>query len=223
MKANEYFDRLLGQLQNKGDSNIAIQQARYMKDQFEFLGLKAGPLKEQLRIFRQENSLPDPDQLDDLCRLCFACQYREVQYCALEITKRSIKKVPEEFIRTLEWMVVNESWWDSVDALAGLIGEHLTRYPELQPRTTDGYNTCDNMWLVRVSIIFQLKYRDQTNFNLLTRYILNHKESKEFFIRKAQGWALRQYSKFQPEKVRAFIEAHPELSGLTRREASKYL
>ena len=85
------------------------------------------------------------------------------------------------------------------------------------------WNRSQNMWLVRTSLIFQLKYKDAVRFDLLSDYILNHMDSREFFIQKAMGWALRQYSKFEPDEVIRFAAEHHDLPNLTRKEAMKHL
>lgn len=223
MEVKEYFENLEAWMIDKGDPDTAIQQSKYMKNNFEFIGMKAKIWMGHLRNFYKANGYPKDDQLPQFTEMCYGSPYREIHYCCIETVQRRLKHQSQDFIDTLKWMVVTNSWWDSVDWLAGLIGAHLKRFPQLQPLTTDSFNQSDNMWLIRVSIIFQLKYKDDVDFEKLTTYILNHVDSHEFFIRKAQGWALRQYSKFQPELVSDFVEAHPELSGLTKREASKYL
>jgi 3-methyladenine DNA glycosylase AlkD len=118
-------------------------------------------------------------------------------------------------------LICQKSWWDTVDFIAAtLVGGLLHKFPELKPEM-DKWNRDEDMWKVRTSMLFQLKYKDEVDFEALSRYILTHAESKEFFLRKASGWALRQYSKFNPDAVRHFIASH-ELSPLTVREGSKY-
>ena len=223
MTVQEYYQHLESTLTSQGHPDTAIQQAKYMKNRFEFIGMKAKVWMGHLRKFYKEFGYPEDSALREFTELCYASPYREIHYCCLETVQRRLKYMQKDFIDQLEWLIVTNSWWDTVDWLSGLVGKHLQSYPDLQPQTTHRFNTSDNMWLIRVSIIFQLKYKEDVDFELMKSYILAHWDSKEFFIRKAQGWALRQYSKFNPEAVRKFLDDHPELSGLTHREGRKYL
>ena len=102
------------------------------------------------------------------------------------------------------------------------MGEIVKRYPEVIEETINQWAVHDNMWLRRTAILFQLKYKEQTNENLLYHYINKNADSKEFFIQKAIGWALREYSKTNSESVKTFIEGN-QLARLSVREGSKYL
>lgn len=222
-KLQDYYDRLEDSIHKAGDPDRAVEQMRYMRNQFDFAGLKAKAWMDVLRLHYKKFGYPPDDAIKEFSELCYRSSYREMHYIGLETVQRRLKYQPKEFIDQLEWLTVTHSWWDTVDWLSGLIGMHFKNYPELQPETTDRWNASDNFWLVRVSIIFQLKYKEATDFDMLCRYILAHWSSKEFFIRKAQGWALRQYAKYEPELVRAFVAENPKLSGLTKREALKHL
>jgi 3-methyladenine DNA glycosylase AlkD len=122
----------------------------------------------------------------------------------------------------LERLITTKSWWDSVDSIAPLVGELARKYPELVEENINHWSKHDNYWLRRASILFQLKYKDETNEALLYDYMVKNADSKEFFIQKAIGWALREYSKTNPKSVKAFIEGN-QLAPLSIREGSKYL
>ena len=127
---------------------------------------------------------------------------------------------PIEFI---EFMIVNKPWWDTVDWVASHhAGTYFKMFPHLIREKTGAWMNSENIWLQRSALLFQLKYKRHTDEKLLFDYILKLKDSKEFFIRKAIGWALREYSKTAPESVVHFVET-TELSGLSRREALKWL
>lgn len=223
MSVSEYFEGLVQVFEENGDPDVAFQQSKYMKNQFEYYGMKAPKWTGLLKKYYKDNGYPELSELREFSELCYGYPKRELHYAALETIQRKQKQLPEDFIDQFKWLVLTNSWWDTVDWLAGLIGSHLLNHESLQTQTTDQWNESENMWLIRVSIIHQLKYRDKTDFELMKRYILRHSQSKEFFIRKAQGWALRQYSKFRPDLVKTFVLEHPELSGLTKREALKYV
>ncbi len=118
---------------------------------------------------------------------------------------------------------MTKSWWDTVDGIASnAVGKIAAQFPKVISETIEGWAYGDHLWLQRASIIFQLKYKTATNEELLYRYMIQHADSKEFFIQKAIGWALREYSKTNPQSVRAFIDEH-SLPKLSVREGSKYI
>ena len=121
----------------------------------------------------------------------------------------------EELIRT-------QSWWDTVDGINKLVGLHFKRYPELIRPVTERWMASEYFWLQRVCIIFQLTYRAQTDQELMFAYIRRVAHSKEFFLQKAAGWALRQYAKTNPAAVQQFLDT-TAVAPLTRREAMKAL
>jgi 3-methyladenine DNA glycosylase AlkD len=139
-----------------------------------------------------------------------------------------LKKIPKngfaiEDIHALEHFIVTKSWWDTVDLIASnAVGRYMLQFPEKRDTTIDHWRKSDNIWLNRSCLIFQLKYKDQTNFKLLKSLIQQYQFENEFFIQKAIGWSLREYSKTNPEGVRDFIEAIG-LKGLAYREGGKYL
>ncbi|MBK7987751.1 MAG: DNA alkylation repair protein [Ignavibacteria bacterium] len=119
-------------------------------------------------------------------------------------------------------MILMTSWWDTTDAISsGIIGEYLRKQSQDRIRTyAEHLMKSDNMWLQRTALIFQRKYKDQTDKELLFSLCERLSESKEFFIRKGMGWALREYAYREPELVRDFVLSH-SVSPLTRREALK--
>ena len=194
-----------------------------MRHQFEFYGLKAPEWMALAKQIFADKGIPEGQALKELVRLAMEDEYREANYFALETAQKVQKKQPEEFIDFLEELITTRSWWDTVDWLAKLVGIHFRRFPHLIVPVTEKWMASDNIWLQRVCIIFQLLYKEKTDADLMFHYILELQDSKEFFIQKAAGWALRQYSKTEPEKVLDFIKAHPGLAPLTKREGLKWL
>jgi 3-methyladenine DNA glycosylase AlkD len=120
-------------------------------------------------------------------------------------------------------MITNKSWWDTVDFIATkLVGTYLVLYPCERKNYVNKWINSGNIWLQRTAILFQLKYKEQTDFELLTYIIRQLNHTDEFFINKAIGWALREYSKTNPVKVKEFIDS-VQLSNLSIKEGSKYL
>ena len=206
------------------DPERAARMQAYMKDKFSYFGINSPGVKSLLKNYFLENEYPKPDELSEILYELWEWDEREMQYVGLRLLRRIVKKLSSDFIVTLEDLITRKSWWDTVDALSVDAGTLLLIYPELQPATTDRWIKSDLMWLRRAAIIHQLMYRDKTNWSMMQRYILETCHEPEFFIRKAGGWALRQYSKTDPVAVKAFIDQYKsKLSGLTIREGSKYL
>ncbi|MCB0569135.1 MAG: DNA alkylation repair protein [Phaeodactylibacter sp.] len=223
MAPAEYLSHIKATFRQKGDPERAQGQMAYMRNQFEYYGLKA---PEWVALSKQAfagEGLPEGENLQELLRLCFEDEYREVQYFALEMAQKVIKKQPENFIHTLEELICTKSWWDTVDWISKLVGIHFRRYPALTGPVTERWMASGNIWLQRVCLIFQLMYKDKTDEALLFQYILRLQGSREFFIQKGAGWALRQYSKTAPDAVMAFIESNTGLPALTKREGLKWL
>ncbi|MBM5605379.1 DNA alkylation repair protein [Listeria seeligeri] len=193
----------------------------YMKNQFTFLGIRAGERKKLLARFLKEQG--EPVDLLGLVKILFQEEEREFQYVAIDLLSRYGKKQPSEAISVYEELVVQKSWWDTVDGLAGtVISNHFAMYPELIPSYNAKWIDGDNIWLARTAILFQLKYKEKTDAELLFSNCEKWLDSKEFFIQKAIGWALRQYAKESPEEVRRFVKSH-SLAPLSKREALKHI
>lgn len=219
----EYLRFVKERLLIEGDPDYAEKQLKYMRNQFEYYGLRAS---HWLRIYRElykDLGVYSGQELEHFCELCFDDEYREIQYLAIEMVQKQWKVHPKEHIELLEFLLLNKSWWDSVDWIAKLVGMHFQKYPELIKSITRKWMNSGNFWLQRVSIIFQLKYKSSTDVDLLFGYILEVADSKEFFLRKAAGWALRQHSRVDSVIVRKFVSENPQLSALTRKEALRLL
>ena len=120
-------------------------------------------------------------------------------------------------------LIITKSWWDTVDLIASnLLGEICKKYPSLIDEQIVFWINDENMWLRRSSIIFQLRYKENTNLEILQKSIESNIDDDEFFIQKAIGWALREYSKTDYKWVLNFINNH-NLSKLSKREAEKYI
>lgn len=136
------------------------------------------------------------------------------------LRKKSLKDTD---IPTLKSLVITKSWWDSVDNLAPIIGKIVMENPHLNELMRE-WSVEENFWLRRVAIIHQLLRKDKVNTELLSEIIINNFGSKEFFINKAIGWALRDYAKTNPQWVKVFLAEHQhKMANLSIREAQKYL
>ena len=120
-------------------------------------------------------------------------------------------------------MIITKSWWDTVDRIASrLVGFYFREHKELIEPYTEKWMYYGNMWLQRTALLFQLKYKKETDTDLLFGYIQALAESPEFFIQKAIGWALREYSKTAPKTVKQFVDS-TLLAPLSKREALKII
>jgi 3-methyladenine DNA glycosylase AlkD len=201
----------------------AAQMKAYMKGQFDYLGLPSPLRRELSKKFYASAGYPPIHQLKEIVEKAWDLPFREYKYFALELLVKMKKKAGHDAIQLYENLVTSESWWDTVDLIApSLIGYHLQQYPEEREDYIPKWIKSENIWLQRSCILFQLKYKGETDTTLLSDIILQLRESKEFFIRKAIGWALREYSKTDSGFVIRFVQQH-ELSGLSHREALKWL
>lgn len=223
LSPEQYLVQVKSRFLEQGNPDTAEGQMNYMRNQFAFYGLKAPQWMALARQFYEEHGIPQGEELRTLARLCFEDDYREIQFFAVETVQRALTRQQEDFINLLEELITTKSWWDTVDWLAKLAGAHFLRYPHLARPVTERWMQSGNIWLQRSAMIFQLRYKDLTDAELLFGYILRLNGSKEFFIQKGAGWALREYSKTNPEAVRHFVQENAALAPLTKREALKWL
>lgn len=195
----------------------------YMKGHFPYLGIKS-PLRKELekQFFKETGILKEPFNRHFVTELWDKPE-REYQYTALTYIEKSLNKLVKNDLAFMERLITTKSWWDSVDAIAPkAVGKIAEKFPEVIDETLNGWAIHENMWLRRAAILFQLKYKAKTYEELLYHYIRQNAVSKEFFIQKAIGWALREYSKSNPVSVKEFIEGN-SLAPLSVREGSKYV
>ncbi|OZI11830.1 DNA alkylation repair protein [Bacillaceae bacterium SAS-127] len=218
-----YIQPLITLMQAERDKERAEKMSAYMKNFFAFLGIPAPERTAIFREFIKEYGKPTIEELPDIVRALWAMPEREYQYCALTFLEKSLRQLTPEHVPLLEEIALSKSWWDTIDLIASkFIGHVLRQYPDEQTTWVSRWNQADNMWLNRIAILFQLKYKEKTDVYLLQSIILTHSEQKEFFIQKAIGWALREYAKTNPSFVLQFVEQH-SLPSLSKREAVKNL
>ena len=209
------------------DPALRAGMRAYMKNQFEFLGVKTPVRRAAVAgLIREQKDATAADLLR-CARGLWAMAEREYQYVAVDLLARHACKLSVTDLPSLFALVKKKSWWDTVDALAGVIGRVVRNgcadVGEAQ-RLMDEALESPNLWIRRVAIIHQLGWRGQTDSRRLFMYATTCSGEKDFFIRKAIGWALRDYARHAPAEVRAFLKANGgKLSALTVREAGKHL
>jgi 3-methyladenine DNA glycosylase AlkD len=214
------LDRVFNKHANPG---IAAGQAAYMKNNFDFFGVKSPVRKEIQKIFFAKDKLPAKADVEQIVKKLWGKPEREFQYFAMELFWKFRRQFEEPDIDLMEFMVVNKSWWDSVDMIAGrLMGEYFKKFPDRRLEYVEKWLASGNIWLQRSATLFQLNYKEKVDVELLSYVIRSLLGSKEFFINKAIGWVLRNYSKTNPDWVTEFVHK-TELSNLSRREALRLM
>jgi 3-methyladenine DNA glycosylase AlkD len=214
--------RLTTVLPTAADPERAAAMRAYMRDQFPFLGIPTPKRRALSREVLTGLTRPSEEDLRVVALACWERPEREYQYFACGWLRRHARICSPGFLDTARHLVVTRSWWDTVDALAAhVVGPLVARHPELTS-TMDMWVRDGNIWLARTALLHQIGFKEATDEARLFRYCLLRADHRDFFIRKAIGWVLREYAKTDPEAVRAFVGRTP-LSNLSVREALKNL
>jgi len=194
-----------------------------MKNRFVFYGLASPERRELQKPFLVQKYLPPKSELETIVKALWKQPQRELHYFAQEFMRKYTKQFELEDIALFEFMIVHNSWWDSVDFIApNLLGAYFKKFPEQQAIYVEKWLQSSNIWLQRAALLFQLKYKKELDTVLLSGIINNLLGSKEFFINKAIGWILREYAKVNPNWVVEFV-SKTDLSNLSRREAIRLI
>lgn len=203
------------------DAHNAASMKAYLLDQFEFFGIKTPERRAFSKTHHKKYPVKELKELEAIVWECFQLPQREYQYFGIELFSFQRKKWNKSSIELMERCLLTKSWWDSVDHIAAeWLDPYFKMFPEQTKQVTAKWNLSADMWLQRSSIIFQRKYKKATDTDLLSKYIVQHADSKGFFIRKAIGWALREYGKTDPAWVKSFVKNN-RLSSLSEKEALK--
>jgi 3-methyladenine DNA glycosylase AlkD len=217
-------DRLRAALEEMADPARAEPMAAYMKHHFEFLGVQAPQVRLAAKPTLTAGRGATGDELIAFADRCWEQPEREFQYVGALVLRRWVAALEPRHIDDLRRLVTTKSWWDTVDSLAAWSVGPLVRANRELVAVMDDWIGSDDIWLARTALLHQLSWKGDTDGDRLFRYSLARAADTEFFIRKAIGWALRQYAREEPDRVRAFVDANRDaLSGLTVREALKHL
>lgn len=213
---------LITDLEENRNELLAESMSKYMQDKFRFLGVRGATRTEIYKKYFPEarkSKVIDWDFVEN----CWNKEEREFQYAVVYYLKTMQKFLKREDISRLKYLIVTKSWWDTVDLLAKVVGSLVIRIEGYDQIMLE-WSKDSNIWLKRVAILYQLSLKEKVDKQVLERILVNNLGDSEFFINKAIGWALRDYSKFDPEWVREFIEKNKNgMANLSIREASKYL
>lgn len=205
-----------------GEPANAAPMAKYMKNQFPFVGVKTpARLTQSKALLHASLQVPTPAVMA-WSKALYRRPEREYQYVAIDLAKHNWRRFSVAELLTLRPLVVAKPWWDTVDAWRVVYGRAADAESAVKRQLFEVFEGSDNFWERRIALNLQLMSKDQTDLSMLQQAILRDRETPEFFIQKAIGWALRQYSKTDPQWVRTFISGH-QLSKLAVREGTKYI
>lgn len=220
---DDYIKEVSQALMKKSNSQYAEKQKDYMKGNFEFLGIKSQPRRKATRFFMRKAERPDYNQINIVVKKFWKLPEREYQYFAMELLEKYKKQYNKDVISLFQYIITTKSWWDTVDFISKkIVGRYFELYPELIDEYVSKWIASEDIWLQRTCLLFQLGYKENTDLILLFDIVDNLKDKDEFFIQKAIGWALREYSKIEPNKIEKFVK-EKNLSSLSEREAMKWI
>ncbi|MBT8257065.1 MAG: DNA alkylation repair protein [Bacteroidia bacterium] len=215
-----FIDELTRSFKTHANPEHAFHMKAYMKNHFEFFGIKAALRRQLFAAAIANNKEEIHANCRDLVKKMYGIPFREIHLCAMELFHRIHKKsFAEEDIELIEFLITNNSWWDTVDFIAKyLLGLYLKQFPDNKESVIEKFSGSDDMWLNRSTLLFQLGYKSETDSGILFELSRKFSDSNEFFIKKAIGWALREYAKTKPEAVLDFVNS-TQLKPLSKREA----
>ena len=211
-------------LRGAADTQRAPGMQAYMKSPMPFCGVPMPSVRAIAKAAARAHPLLTVDELETAVRTLWdEAEFREERYAASALLATQIGAGRLELVPLYEHLTTTGAWWDHVDDLAHRVAELHDAHPTEAAAIVRRWSTADDLWLRRLAIISQLGRRDRVDPVLLAEVIEPNIADREFFIRKAIGWALREYARVEPEWVRTFVADHSDLSGLSKREALKHL
>ena len=216
------FNKLYEEMIRHKNEEQAQKMSKYMLNKFEYIGIKTPERREIFKNFFKEYK--NEEKIDwEFVNKCWENKYREFQYIAVDYLKNMKDKLTIDDIPKFKRLILKKSWWDTIDNLDMTIGALALKDSNINKILLE-WSLDENIWLRRIAIDHQLLRKEKTNTELLEKILKNNLGQAEFFINKAIGWALRDYSKTNPEWVKNFIEKNKEnMAKLSIKEASKYL
>ncbi|MEV5610000.1 DNA alkylation repair protein [Streptomyces sp. NPDC052225] len=220
--ADTVMSRLTDVYGAAADPERAAPMRAYMKDVAPFLGIPSPERRQLSRTVLEGLPRPDERDLTAVALRCWALPEREYAYFAIDWLRRHGRRLTSPFLAVARQLITTVPWWDTVDLLAShVVGGLVAADPKLAA-TMDAWSEDPDLWVARTALLHQLRYKEATDAERLFGYCLRRAGHPDFFVRKAIGWALREYAKTDPGAVRAFVVAHRDvLAPLSVREALK--
>lgn len=223
--AHEYVAQIDQALRLHADAKRAIEMKAYLRGQFEFLGIQTPMRRAICKQLPQPTQ--DAEQLMHMANLLWQKPQREFKYVACDVLAKHVQLLHSEHLPALKKLLQKDTWWETVDSLSGTIGDVVMNEHQQGKATQNIMDTWlmdKDFWVRRSAMIHQLGWRLNTDTDRLGHYALTLSNENEFFIRKAIGWAFRDYAKWNPQFVHHFMRRHGSVfSNLTVREATKNL
>lgn len=221
MEMDKYFELKEKFEANRDDEN-AVKMAAYMRNLFSFYGLPTPKRKAIYKDFLKSEKCKKIIDWDLLDR-CYADEHREFHYFVMDYLVAMQNFLKFDDVPHIEKYIKTNQWWDTIDGLDRIVGNIAFTDERINDLMLE-WSTDEDFWVRRIAIDHQLCRKERTNTELLEKILVNNFGSSEFFINKAIGWSLRDYSKTNPDWVRNFVETHKDkMDKLSIREASKYL
>ena len=216
------FNKLYEEMIRHKNEEQAQKMSKYMLNKFEYIGIKTPERRKIFKNFFKEYK--NEEKIDwEFVNKCWENKCREFQYIGADYLKNMKDKLTIDDIPKLKRLILKKSWWDTIDNLDMTIGALALKDSNVNKILLE-WSLDENIWLRRIAIDHQLLRKEKTNTELLEKILKNNLGQAEFFVNKAIGWALRDYSKTNPEWVKNFIEKNKEkMAKLSIKEASKYL
>lgn len=210
-------------LQLIGNDGDAKQMQAYMRDQFSFFGIKSTTRRDAVKLLFTKEQRPTIGELSNVVNELWALPEREYQMVAIDLLIKNKRQLTDDMLPDIERWITQKSWWDTVDMLAThIIGQLYQSSPDTTLQYIEKWQNADNIWLRRTTILYQLKFKAKTDEIKLFSIIKKNQHDTEFFIQKAIGWALREYSKTNSQTVIDFIASN-NITGLAKREGLKWI
>ena len=216
------YEELKRKFEESKDKENAISMAKYMRNLFPFYGIPTPKRKAVYKtLLKEEKKLGKIDW--QFLDKCYKDSHREFQYFVCDYLLAMNKYLTFEDIPKLKQYITEKEWCDTIDCFDSVIGEIGLRDSRVEKLMLE-WSKDKDFWLRRIAIDHQLNRKKKTNKELLEQIIVNNFGSEEFFINKAIGWSLREYSKTNPTWVKEFLDKYKDkLNKLSIREASKYI
>ena len=218
----EKYLELKKAFEENSDVEKAVQMSNYMRDIFKFYGIPT-PLRRTIykELLKTEKAKKTIDW--DLLDKCYEDEHREFQYFVLDYLLSMQKIITYDDIPKIKKYIKAKQWWDTIDGLDRIIGDIGFTDDRIDDLMLE-WSKDEDFWIRRVAIDHQLSRKEKTNTKTMEKIIVTNFGSKEFFINKAIGWSLREYSKTDPDWVRSFIDKYKDrMDKLSIKEASKYI
>ncbi|XP_078376493.1 uncharacterized protein LOC144659838 [Oculina patagonica] len=218
-------EKVARELRKNADPKRSPPMKKYMRDKFDFFGLSSPLRKSVCKEFLQQKL--NSDDTRKFVVLLWAKPEREFQYFAIDYLEKNMDTAAEfeANMQCMKDLITTKSWWDTVDALANkMVGRLVKQHRDEGKSVMEEWVNHENMWLRRTALLHQLSYKQETDEEMLFRFCSLRSDEEEFFIRKAIGWALRQYAWTHGPSVKKYLRKHKkELSNLSFKEAAKHL